>query len=95
MLLQVMQIVYDKNPEMREVIDASMIEVCAEEDVSPEQGFFILSLSLSQRLLKKKNLSKSVEEIKKQLKKIFGGYTKWRKFLVVIVQVFSFKGNID
>ena len=95
MLLQVMQIVYDKNPGMREVIDASMIEVYAEEDVSPEQVFFILPLSLSQRLLKKKNLSKSVEEIKKQLKKIFGGYTNRRKFLVVIVQVFSFKGNID
>ena len=75
-----MQIVYDKNPEMREVIDASMIEVYAEEDVSPEQGFFILSLSLSQRLLKKKNLSKSVEEIKKQLKKILGVTQKGENF---------------
>ena len=80
MLLQVMQIVYDKNPGMREVIDASMIEVYAEEDVSPEQDFFILLLSLSQRLLKKKNLSKSVEEIKKQLKKILGVTQKEENF---------------
>ena len=41
-LLKVIQRSYDKNPETQEVIDASMIEVCAEEGVSPEQVFFIL-----------------------------------------------------
>ena len=57
-----------------------MIEVYAEKDLSPEQVFFILLLSLSQRLLKKKNLSKSVEEIKKQLKKILGVTQKEENF---------------
>ena len=40
-LLKAMQIVYDKNLGMQEVVDASMIEACPEEGVSPEQGFFI------------------------------------------------------
>ena len=57
-----------------------MIEVYAEKDLSPEQVFFILLLSLSQRLLKKKNLSKSVEEIKKQLNKILGVTQKEENF---------------
>ena len=43
-LLKAIQRVYDKNPWMQEVIDASMTEVCAEEGVSPEQVFFILLL---------------------------------------------------
>ena len=34
--------IYNKNPEIQEVIGASMIEVCAGEDVSPEQVFFML-----------------------------------------------------
>lgn len=41
-LLKVIQIVYDKNLGMQEVVDASMIEACPEEGVSPEQVFFIL-----------------------------------------------------
>ena len=32
----------EQRVEMQEVVDASMIEVCAEEGVSPEQVFFIL-----------------------------------------------------
>ena len=31
-LLKVMQRIYDKNPEMKEVIDVSMIEVCTRGD---------------------------------------------------------------
>ena len=46
-LLKVIQRVYDKNPGIQEVIDPSMMEVCAEEGVFPEQVFFILLLSLS------------------------------------------------
>ena len=46
-LLKVIQRVYDKNPGIQEVIGASMIEVCAEEGVFPEQVFVILLLSLS------------------------------------------------
>ena len=47
---------YDIKPEIQELIDASMIEVCALEGVSPDQILFIsLLLSLSQRLFKKKN----------------------------------------
>ena len=41
-LLNVIQRIYDKNPGMQEVIDASMIEVSTEESASPEQVFFIL-----------------------------------------------------
>ena len=41
-LLKVMQRIFDKNPEIQEVIDESMIEVCAEEDVSPKQVIFFL-----------------------------------------------------
>ena len=37
-----MKRIYDQNPEMEEVIDWSMMEVCAEESVSTEQVFFIL-----------------------------------------------------
>ena len=36
-----------KMQEMQEIIDASMIEVCAEEGVSPEKVLFILIQSLS------------------------------------------------
>ena len=41
-LLKVTQKIYDINQEIQEVIDASMIEVCALEGVSPEQIIFIL-----------------------------------------------------
>ena len=39
-LLKVIQRIYDKNPEIQEVVEASMIEVCAEESVFPEHVFF-------------------------------------------------------
>ena len=35
-LIKVIKIIYDKNPGMQEMIDLPMIEVCAEEGVSPE-----------------------------------------------------------
>ena len=41
-LLEVTQRIYYKNPEIQELIDASMIGVSAEEGVSPGQVFFIL-----------------------------------------------------
>ena len=43
-LLKVIQRTYDKNPERQKVIHASMIEVCAEESVSPELVFFLFFL---------------------------------------------------
>ena len=43
--LKVIQRIYDKNPAIQEVIDASMIEVCAEEGISPEQVFFCFAFS--------------------------------------------------
>ena len=41
-LLKVIQRTVDKNPEKQKVIDMSMIEICFEESVSPEQAFFLL-----------------------------------------------------
>ena len=41
-LLKVIKRIYDKNPEVQELIDASMIDVCTEETVLHEQVFSIL-----------------------------------------------------
>ena len=38
-LLKVIESIYDKNPEMQDEIDASMVEVAPEEGVSPELVF--------------------------------------------------------
>ena len=46
-IFKVIQRVYDKNQRMQKLIDASLIKVCTEEDVSPEQVFYILLFSLS------------------------------------------------
>lgn len=46
-LLKVIESIYDKNPEMQDKIDASMVEVAPEEGVSPELVFFILPFLLS------------------------------------------------
>ena len=47
-LLKVLQNFFNENPKMQEVIDVSMVEIRAEEDVSPEQVlFFLLFLMLS------------------------------------------------
>ena len=45
-LLKVIQRIYDKTPEIQEVINSSMIEACAEKSVSPEQVFFYFDFSL-------------------------------------------------
>lgn len=47
MLLKVIESIYDKNPEMQDEIDASMVEVAPKEGVSPELVFFILPFLLS------------------------------------------------
>ena len=57
-LPKVIQKVYDKNPEMQEVINASKIEICSEEDTFPEQVFFIAFIIMA---ILEKNLSKSVQ----------------------------------
>ena len=43
-LLNVIQRIYDKNPEIQEVIDVLLTEICAEEGVSPEQEYFYFAL---------------------------------------------------
>ena len=45
-LLKVIKRIYDKNPGMREMIVASMTEVCPDKGVHSEQVFFILLLRL-------------------------------------------------
>ena len=70
MLLKFIQRVYDKNSGMQEVIDASMIEMCAEEGVSPKQVFFILLFlccCLYHNGYPRENLRKSVQEMKNSL----------------------------
>ena len=70
-LLKIIQRTYDKNPEMQKVVDASMIEVCAEEGVSPEQLFFIVSFLCCclyhNDYSKKKIQNESVVDIKNNL----------------------------
>ena len=67
MLLKVIKRIYDKNPAMQEMIDALMIELCAEEDVSTEQVFFYFAVVFKIMATQEKNLSKSVEETKNSL----------------------------
>ena len=45
-LLKVTQRTCNKIQEIQEVIDASMIEVCAEEGISPELVFLYFAFSL-------------------------------------------------
>ena len=59
-LLKVITGIYNKNPGMQEMIDASMIEVCTEEDESPEL-VFLFCCCLYRSGYSRKNLSKSVE----------------------------------
>ena len=66
-LLKVIKRIYDKDPGMQEMIDASMMEVCAEEGVSPEQVFFYFAVVFIIMATQEKNLSKSVEEIENSL----------------------------
>ena len=40
-LLKVIERVYSKNPGMQTLIDESVIDICKEEGVSPEQVFFL------------------------------------------------------
>ena len=43
-LLKVIQRIYNNNPELQEVIDSLVIEVCAEESVRPEHVFFYIAI---------------------------------------------------
>ena len=47
MLSKFIKKIHDTNPEMQEMIDMFMLEVCAEEGVSPQQVFSIFLLSIS------------------------------------------------
>ena len=40
-LLKVIQRIFGKNPEIQKLIDRSMIDICKEVGVSPEQIFFV------------------------------------------------------
>ena len=57
---------------MQEMIDASVIEVCGEEGVYPEQ-VFLFCCFLYHNVYSRKNLSKGVEKNKKQCQTIFSG----------------------
>ena len=46
-LLMVIERVYTKNPGMQKLIEKSMINICKEEGVLPEQVFFLFSLQLT------------------------------------------------
>lgn len=39
-----MQRIYNNSPELQEVMDLLMIEVCAEESVPPEHVFFYIAI---------------------------------------------------
>ena len=43
-LLKFMQRIYNNSPELQEVMDLLMIEVCAEENVPPEHVFFYIAI---------------------------------------------------
>ena len=77
-LLEVIQKVYDKNPEMQEVINASKIEICSEEDTFPEQVFFIAFIIMA--ILEECSIDK------KTAYGNFSGFIKKRRFLAVIMQ---------
>ena len=89
-LLKVIQRIYDKNQEIQEVIDASIIEVCAKESVSPEVFFlfFFFGVVFIIMGILGKNLDKSAEDIKTAYGN-YRGYIKKRKVLLVIIRVFS------
>ena len=48
---------------MQEMMDVSLIEVCAEEGVSTEQVLFYFAVVFIITAAQEKNVSKSVEEI--------------------------------
>ena len=74
------------NPEVQEMIDALMAEVCTEEGVSPEQVFFLFCFSLAVVFIiiaiLEKNLNKSDEDIKDRLWKLQGLHKKEKIFSI-------------
>ena len=54
------QRISDKNPEIQELIDRLMIEVCTEKGIASEQVFIIMTILETNR-------NKSVEDIKNSL----------------------------
>lgn len=54
------QRISDKNPEIQELIDRLMIEVCTEKGIASEQVFIIMAILETNR-------NKSVEDIKNSL----------------------------
>ena len=89
--LKVKQRIYDKNLEIQEVIDASMIEVCAWQVFFLFCFFFAVVFIIIAIL--ENNLNKSVEDIRKAYQNSRDSMKK-RKCLVVFMWVFSFKGLI-
>ena len=80
-LLKVIKGIYDKNPGMQEMIDVSMIEIYAEEGISPEKVVLICCCLYHNGYWKKK--SKEEEDCwrnKKQLMKIAGFTQKGENF---------------
>ena len=78
---------------MQEVIDASMIELYAEEGVFHEQLFFFFCFFLAVFFIIMAIKKNSVKDIKVAYGNS-SGFIKRRTFLVLIMRVFSFKGLI-
>ena len=95
-LLNVIQRIYDKNPEIQEVINVLLIETCAEEGVSPEQEYFYFALFFSVFFIIMSILEKNLNKNKKAGYGNYRGYIKKRAFLVVVILMFGFMDfNID
>ena len=64
--MKVIQRIYDKNPGMQEVIDASMIEIALKKAYLLNRYFFcfLFAVVFIIMAILKKNLNKSVEDIK-------------------------------
>ena len=68
-LLKVIQKIYDKNPEMQEVIDASIIEVCAKKKYILNRYFLICFLFGVVYIIMPILEKESDEDIKRSLQK--------------------------
>ena len=64
-LLKVTERIYIKHPKIQESIDSVIVGVCAEEDVSPDQVFFLLFFVVISIIMghSRKNPNKRVEDI--------------------------------
>ena len=97
-MLKVIQRVYHINPEIQEVTDAALREVCAIEDVSPKKVFFIslfLRCCLYHNGCSRRKINQKLLKTQITVNGNSSGYIKNRRYLVVIMWLFSFYGSLD